>query len=715
MPELEGPLALDRMRRAWPEIAGREVARHARPWRLVNGCLEIVADNSPWLHELTLRAPELSARLSARFSDVRSLRVSLGPLPATVAPPTARPPRRRALSRDEAQEIDTAVATIGDEQARSAARRLLVRARQASMGGLLAVLTLAGALPACATMGQLATQFERATPRQAAAQPLTPAAEAYYHYSIAQLHAQAGRFKEAVAAIQEAIRRDERSAFLWRELAHWLARIEEPEQALAAARKAVEIAPDDPAGHLTLAELHRGQRRYVEAEAELERVIALNPEAQEPYLTLARYHVERKAYDRAREVLQRLIERHPRLAQAHFLLGRLAIETDQLDEAITRLSRAVELDPDHDGAWTALGYAYEAKRQPDEAVAAYRHAVQSNPDNPTFVERLGDLLIRLGRFAEAQSEIESLTEVAPRDARLWTKLGAVYYEQKLWDKAADAFRRAVLLESNNLRARYFLAASLMEGGHDDDARIELERILRLDPRSIDARVQLGFLHGRAKRYDEAIAVLREAVNLEPKRPELFLYLGSAYFRDKQYDRAAEILQEGLIIDDKSKDLHFQLGVVLEKQQRFKEAVGAFRRVIALDPKHAEAYNYVGYMYAERGENLDEAVELITKALDLEPDNGYFIDSLGWAYYQQGRYPEALRELERAVQKAKEPDPVIFDHLGDAYVKAGRNDDALAAWERSLQLDPTAAGIKKKVDELRQRLGRLKGEPSKATP
>jgi tetratricopeptide (TPR) repeat protein len=138
-------------------------------------------------------------------------------------------------------------------------------------------------------------------------------------------------------------------------------------------------------------------------------------------------------------------------------------------------------------------------------------------------------------------------------------------------------------------------------------------------------------------------------------------------------------------------------------------------VIAIDPKHAEAYNYVGYMYAERGENLEEAIQLITKALDLEPENGYFIDSLGWAYYQQGRYPEALRELERAVQKAKEPDAVIFDHLGDAYVKTGRHEEALAAWEQSLQLDPNAAGVKKKMDELRQRLGRVKGERSKVNP
>src|SRR3989442_6838742 len=104
------------------------------------------------------------------------------------------------------------------------------------------------------------------------------------------------------------------------------------------------------------------------------------------------------------------------------------------------------------------------------------------------------------------------------------KLGAVYYEQKIWDKASEAFRRAVLLEPNNLRARYFLATSLMDGGRDDDARAELERILRLDPRSIDARVQLGFLHGRAKHHDQAGALLREPENLEPKRPGRFRHL-----------------------------------------------------------------------------------------------------------------------------------------------------------------------------------------------
>src|SRR5262249_27602421 len=336
----------------------------------------------------------------------------------------------------------------------------------------------------------------------------------------------------------------------------------------------------------------------------------------------------------------RLIAAQPSNAQAYYLLGRIAIETEKWDEAIERLTRATELDPDHDASWSALGYVYETRNQPEEAVNVYKQAIKANPANATFSERLGDLLVRLGRLGEAQDEIENPTESMPRDPRVWMKLGAIHYEQKHWDRAVAAFRQAVLLDPANLRTRYFLATALMDANKDDEARIELDKILQADPRSVDARVQLGFLYGRTKRYDDAVKTLQEAVNIEPKRPELFLYLGTALQRATQYDRAVSVLQEGLSLDDKQKDLYFQLGVVYEKQQRFDEAVRTFRKVLQLDPKHAESYNYIGYMYAEKGINLPEAVDLIQKALAIEPENGYFIDSLGWAYYQQGRYPEA---------------------------------------------------------------------------
>src|SRR5689334_2813043 len=113
VPQLEDRLLVQRMRRTWAAVAGVDVARRAQPQALVNGCLTIVVDNSPWLHELTLRAAELTARLHAEFPAVQSLRFSLGAAAAEEAAAEPRPaPRRGRLTEDETRAIDAAAAAI---------------------------------------------------------------------------------------------------------------------------------------------------------------------------------------------------------------------------------------------------------------------------------------------------------------------------------------------------------------------------------------------------------------------------------------------------------------------------------------------------------------------------------------------------------------------------------------------------------------------------
>ena len=120
LPELRERLVEDGVRRTWTAVVGSETARRARPQRLTNGVLEIAVDNSPWLHELTLRAPDLTAKLHAQFTGVTSLRFVLTALPAESGKgtPLAERPRRRALDPHETRDIETAVAVIGDETLR---------------------------------------------------------------------------------------------------------------------------------------------------------------------------------------------------------------------------------------------------------------------------------------------------------------------------------------------------------------------------------------------------------------------------------------------------------------------------------------------------------------------------------------------------------------------------------------------------------------------
>jgi hypothetical protein len=136
VPELRDRLAEHHVRRAWSALVGADVARRAQPQALVDGCLAVVVDNSPWLHELTLRAEELTARLHERVPAVRALRFTLGGL-EPVEPP-ASPPRRRStapLAAADLQAIDAASSAIPDPALAAAARRLLTKAWRTSAEG----------------------------------------------------------------------------------------------------------------------------------------------------------------------------------------------------------------------------------------------------------------------------------------------------------------------------------------------------------------------------------------------------------------------------------------------------------------------------------------------------------------------------------------------------------------------------------------------------
>src|ERR1044071_4134405 len=78
LPQMAERLHEIRLRTRWASIAGPDVARRTQPGRLEAGCLTITVDNSPWLHELTLRQGELASRLGEHVLEIRSLRFVMG-------------------------------------------------------------------------------------------------------------------------------------------------------------------------------------------------------------------------------------------------------------------------------------------------------------------------------------------------------------------------------------------------------------------------------------------------------------------------------------------------------------------------------------------------------------------------------------------------------------------------------------------------------------
>jgi len=130
--------------------------------------------------------------------------------------------------------------------------------------------------------------------------------------------------------------------------------------------------------------------------------------------------------------------------------------------------------------------------------------------------------------------------------------------------------------------------------------------------------------------------------------------------------------------------YFELGALLEKEGEYEGAIGSMKRALELNPMHSNAHNFIGYMYALSGKELDKAEEHLRKAISIQPKNGYFLDSLGWIYYKKGESDRALSEIKKALIYTS-PDPVLYNHLGDVHYSLKNYHEASRAWKTSLSL------------------------------
>jgi tetratricopeptide (TPR) repeat protein len=161
---------------------------------------------------------------------------------------------------------------------------------------------------------------------------------------------------------------------------------------------------------------------------------------------------------------------------------------------------------------------------------------------------------------------------------------------------------------------------------------------------------------------------------------------------KDYNKAIENYTVAIEKDPDNSLYKFYLGAAIDRLGRREEATKILEDVVASSPDFPEAYNYLGYLYAEAGLNLDRAIILIKKALEFDPKNGAYVDSLGWAYYKKGMLEEDLPD-----------DATIRDHLGDAYFAKDEPEKALLEWEESLKLNPENQTVKEKLERVQKEL------------
>jgi tetratricopeptide (TPR) repeat protein len=135
-------------------------------------------------------------------------------------------------------------------------------------------------------------------------------------------------------------------------------------------------------------------------------------------------------------------------------------------------------------------------------------------DDETFLDACA--LIRSGNNEQGILKAKDFLERRPRTAKGWFVLGWGLRRLSRWEDGAACFEKAAALGLTNADTKNELAICLMETGHYDKARRELESALREDPGNIKVISNLGVLALQQGREDEASAFFRAVLEFDPK-------------------------------------------------------------------------------------------------------------------------------------------------------------------------------------------------------
>jgi tetratricopeptide (TPR) repeat protein len=347
---------------------------------------------------------------------------------------------------------------------------------------------------------------------------------------------------------------------------------------------------------------------------------------------------------------------------------------NQYEEAIRQFESVLALNPDNMMALTSLADLLVLSNRLPEAANVYEKIIEQKPGIFLSYFNLAIIESRLRRYDRAQANLEHAVRLNPESIKVRIALGLIHEAQLKYDDAILAFHEAAELNPIDMRLLHNLARLYFKTEDYENALKQYKAILVLKPTDVDASLDAAYLFLEKKMNREAIEVLDIPLNQGVNHYKLLFMKGFAVNRLGDFDESIRLYRDSLALNPNYADAHFYLGVLLDQKSERENARYHLAKAIELDPFNAQAYNYLGYMDIERGQNLDEAIQLIEHALRLDPQNAAYVDSLGWAYYKKGAYQHAVAALERAVELDKD-DTIIRKHLADAYEKIGKDKEA----------------------------------------
>ena len=350
-------------------------------------------------------------------------------------------------------------------------------------------------------------------------------------------------------------------------------------------------------------------------------------------------------------------------------MGTILQEHSQYTDALEAYKNALTLSPEYKYNYFNMAIVLNALERYQEAIEYYKIFLEEYPNHVVARRNLATTYLNLNLPEGAIEQYEILLKNNPDNFEDWTNYAKAYLQKKEYKISLGLLQKAMDQDSTNA-LNYLYSAQNYIALDDKDNAIECyKRAIMLDPRLINAKLDLANVLAERKEYNDAI--------------EYYL----AYTRDVKNNA----------------DAFFNLGVAYENIDKINHALSAFKKAFEINPEDANLIQEIGRCY-HVAKNYDQALKFYLNALKDKPNDADLLYNIALIYAQINDNDKAIEYLNKSI--ALKNNPLAVKDLASAYVNKGKQAyaqafyaEAISLYKKALELDTENVDAYKGISEI----------------
>ena len=198
--------------------------------------------------------------------------------------------------------------------------------------------------------------------------------------------------------------------------------------------------------------------------------------------------------------------------------------------------------------------------------------------------------------------------------------GIEQYNSEYFNEAVKLFKKALNIEPENVKARFYLGMSYKRQGKILEALDEIKQTVEITPNDFYILYNLADCYREIENYEKGIEFSRKSLSIKPNFLESHLLLGITMYHAGELTPAAQQLEFVVKVTQKDNsaiyyDALYHLGTVYRLKKNYEASVKTFTKSLQVTPNASRLHYALGVTYLAMND-MEKVAQQISKLKEL---------------------------------------------------------------------------------------------------